>query len=166
MKPQETREGQDQMRAMKAHLVSRRHIWAKTCQKDAIGKKATIRVAIHYWRPTGTKHLAMDGEMKSGQGMRQYYDETYPKYLEKFAKKYGSKVSEGSVPTERSRDASGIPSMYPQQEPVRYIEITPEMRKALGGKDKGVPLFQAAPLIPAGAAGSGGLLDQFGERQE
>ena len=51
-------------------------------------------------------------------------------------------------------------------EPVRYIEITPEMRKALGGKDKGVPLFQAAPLIPAGAAGSGGLLDQFGERQE
>jgi hypothetical protein len=39
------------------------------------------------------------------------------------------------------------------------------MRKAFGGKDKGVPLFQAAPLIPVGI-GAGGLLDQFGERQQ
>ena len=80
--------------------------------------------------------------------MKKYYDEMYPKYLDKFAKKYGSKVQEGSIPTELSRDANGIPSMYPQQEPVRYIDITPEMRAAFGGKDKGVPLFGAAPAIP------------------
>jgi len=149
-----------------------------------IGKKATIKINS-YGKEGGT--FVMDGEMLGGQGMKQYYDETYPNYLEKFAKKYGSKVSDGSLAGTKSKDQlasqlygrgetyKNLPSESKRQvdqmfladkEPVRYIEITPEMRKALGGKDKGVPLFQAAPLIPAGAAGSGGLLDQFGERQE
>ena len=149
-----------------------------------IGKKATIKINS-YGKEGGT--FAMDGEMLGGQGMKQYYDETYPNYLEKFAKKYGSKVSDGSLTGTKSKDQlaaqvygrgetyKNLPSEYKREidqmfladnEPVRYIEITPEMRKALGGKDKGVPLFQAAPLITAGAAGSGGLLGQFGERQE
>jgi hypothetical protein len=151
-----------------------------------IGKKATIKINS-YGKEGGT--FVMDGEMLGGQGMKQYYDETYPNYLEKFAKKYGSKVSDGSIVKPKTDDVDILgyiggpryankqitwselvelnPSLKNQfKEPVRYIDITPEMRKALGGKDKGVPLFQAAPLIPAGAAGSGGLLDQFGERQE
>jgi hypothetical protein len=113
----------------------------------------------------------------------------YPKYLDKFAKKYGSKVSEGGV-AQAPKSASEVleftggqkyangqitwnelvelnPSLKNEfKEPVRYIDITPAMRKALGGKDKGVPLFQAAPLIPAGVAGSSGLLDQFGESEQ
>jgi hypothetical protein len=148
-----------------------------------IGKKATIKINS-YGKEGGT--FAMDGEMLGGQGMKQYYDETYPNYLDKFAKKYGSKVSDGSLAGTKSKDQlasqlygrgetyKNLPSESKRQvdqmfladkEPVRYIEITPEMRKALGGKDKGVPLFQAAPLIPVGI-GAGGLLDQFGERQQ
>ena len=124
-----------------------------------------------------------------GEGMKKYYDEVYPKYLDKFAKKYGSKVSEGGV-AQAPKSASEVleftggqkyangqitwdelvelnPSLKNEfKEPVRYIDITPAMRKALGGKDKGVPLFQAAPLIPAVAAGSSGLLDQFGENEQ
>lgn len=136
--------------------------------------------------------------------MKKYYDDVYPKYLEKFAKKYGATVKEVNVkvgdewpfPIEVSSDgnqywlygrdprADGVQRNLSKKfdnlgdaykardeiydgyhEPVRYIEITPEMRKAFGGKDKGVPLFQAAPLIPVGI-GAGGLLDQFGERQQ
>jgi hypothetical protein len=158
--------------------------------KDAIDS-GSDRVAI----TTGDRQVERFGSGSNEKGLKQYYDETYPKYLQKFAKKYGAKVTDGSVPLpvedtwpafrdwaeERGIFGSAInewkrgsSSKLVQEylksaqtlEPVRYIEITPEMRKALGGKDKGVPLFQAAPLIPAGAAGSGGLLDQFGERQE
>ena len=131
-----------------------------------VGKDATKKV-LQQLKENPNKPARITGLdlQVGGEGMKKYYDETYPKYLEKFAKKYGATVKEGSVPTERSRDANGIPSMYPKQEPVKYIDITPEMRKAFGGKDKGVPLFQAAPLIPVGI-GAGGLLDQFGERQQ
>ena len=152
--------------------------------KDAIDS-GSDRVAI----TTGDRQVQRFGNGFNEKGLKQYYDETYPKYLDKFAKKYGSRVSEGGIPpapksasevlkfTGGQKYANGqitwneLVELNPSiknkfEEPVRYIEITPEMRKALGGKDKGVPLFQAAPLIPAGAAGSGGLLDQFGERQE
>jgi len=129
-----------------------KEVWADTSVKpeklsDVIGKDLTKKIVDGSGADeNGVKALrGLDLEV-GGEGMKKYYDDIYPKYLEKFAKKYGSKVSDGSVPTERSRDASGIPSMYPQQEPVKYIEITPEMRKALGGKDKGVPLFGAGAL--------------------
>jgi hypothetical protein len=112
---------------------------------DLIGKDAARKLLEQPKQGTLRSLSGVDLQV-GGEGMKKYYDDVYPKYLEKFAKKYGSKVSEGSVPIERSRDASGIPSMYPQQEPVKYIEITPEMRKALGGKDKGVPLFGAGAL--------------------
>ena len=131
---------------------------------DLIGKDAARKLLEQPKQGTLRSLSGVDLQV-GGEGMKKYYDDVYPKYLEKFAKKYGATVKEGSVPTERSQDASGIPSMYPQQEPVRYIEITPEMRKAFGGKDKGVPLFQAAPLIPVGI-GAGGLIDQLGERPQ
>ena len=66
-----------------------------------IGKKATIKINS-YGKEGGT--FAMDGEMLGGQGMKQYYDETYPNYLDKFAKKYGSKVSDGSLVGTKSKD--------------------------------------------------------------
>lgn len=105
---------------------------------------------------------------ENAEGMRKYYDEIYPKYLDKFAKKYGSSVKEGAVVTKKSTIEKAGASYYQtpgKTEPVRYIEITPEMRKAFGGKEKGVPLFQMAPAIPAGAIGAGGLLDQFKQEQ-
>ena len=144
-----------------------------------IGKDAASKVVA-----SGREEsvIPSKGVSIGGKGMKKYYDEVYPKYLEKFAKKYGATVKEGSVRTSskdpvkvsqvQGWDLGGMtPEEFVKQynnknnEPVRYIDITPEMRKAFGGKDKGVPLFQAAPLIPVGI-GAGGLLDQFGERQQ
>lgn len=68
-----------------------------------------------------------------GEGMKKYYDEIYPTYLQKYGKKWGAKVGETTV------EADG-------KEPVRFVDITPEMRKSVG---KGQPLFSAA------AAGTG-----------
>jgi len=57
-----------------------------------------------------------------GEGMKKYYDEVYPNYLNKLGKKYGSQVGETRIKTGR-----GVPG----GEPVRYLDITPEMRKAI-----------------------------------
>jgi hypothetical protein len=116
------------------------------------------------------------GEIKSadftvgGEGMKKYYDEIYPKFLDKYGKKWGAKVQEGNIPqppksasevlefTGGQKYANGQitwselvelnPSLKREfTEPIRYIDITPEMRKSVG---KGQPLFTAAPLtIPA-----------------
>jgi len=57
-----------------------------------------------------------------GEGMKKYYDEVYPNYLNKLGKKYGAQVGETRIKTGR-----GVPG----GEPVRYLDITPEMRKAV-----------------------------------
>ena len=171
-----------------------------------VGKDATKKV-LQQLEKDPKKPARIEGlDLKvGGDGMKKYYDDIYPKYLDKFAKKYGSSVKEGSInpkgqewpfpiriasdgkkywlagrdPRTDTPDAilsskfDNIADAYKQRdqmysgftEKVRYIEITPEMRKAFGGKNKGVPLFQMAPAIPAGTIGAGGLLDQFGQEQ-
>ena len=58
-----------------------------------------------------------------GQGMKKYYDEIYPAFLKKFAKKYNADFGQTTLP-----QAEG--------ETVRYLEITPSMRDAV---KKGLP---------------------------
>jgi hypothetical protein len=74
-----------------------------------------------------------------GEGMKKYYDEIYPKFLDKYGKKWGARIGETKV------DADGM------QEPIRYLDVTPEMR---AGVSKGQPLFQAAPIVGTGLLGS------------
>ena len=83
--------------------------------------------------------LSGDGLKIGGEGMKKYYDEIYPKFLDKYGKKWGARVGETKV------DAEGI------QEPIRYLDITPEMKASVS---KGQPLFQAAPIIGTGLLGS------------
>ena len=76
-----------------------------------------------------------------GEGMKKYYDEIYPKFLDKYGKKWNARVGETRIKT-----GQGIPGGAP----VRYIDITPEMK---GAVSKGQPLFAAAPALPLGAQG-------------
>ena len=77
-----------------------------------------------------------------GEGMKKYYDEIYPAFLAKQGKKYNAKTGETRISTGRS-NVGGMPSIYPDKETIRYIDISPEMR---GGVKKGQPLFTAAPI--------------------
>lgn len=143
--------------------------------KEKVGKDMAEKIrnnvgeSLAKERPMRPDWMRISGDDLTigGEGMKKYYDEMYPKYLDKFAKKYGSKVQEGSLSGSASKDElaakiygrgetyKNLPSESKRRidqmfmsggEPVRYIDITPEMRAAFGGKDKGVPLFGAAPF--------------------
>ena len=75
-----------------------------------------------------------------GKGMKKYYDEIYPKFLEKYGKKWNAKT--GKTKVNRAREGSSISEL------VTYIDITPEMRGEI--KQKGQPLFSAAPFVGSG----------------
>jgi hypothetical protein len=112
-----------------------------------------------------------------GEGMKKYYDEIYPKFLDKYGKKYGAKVGETSIntgkvqskdelaaqvygrgeiyrnlPSEQKRKIDVMFMDMARDEPIRYLDITPQMKE---GTSKGQPLFAATPAIPAA-----GLLDE------
>jgi len=97
-----------------------------------------------------------------GEGMKKYYDEVYPNYLEKYGKKYGAQVGDTTVnvgkvqskdelakqlygnnetyknlPSEQKRKVDVMFMDMSKDEPVRYLDITPEMKKAV---QKGQPL--------------------------
>ena len=92
-----------------------------------------------------------------GEGMKKYYDEIYPKFLEKYGKKWNAKMGETGITTNRPI-VNGVPSMYPDKETVRYIDITPEMK---AGVQKGQPLFAAAPI---GAATGAATMQDEGKK--
>lgn len=92
-----------------------------------------------------------------GEGMKKYYDEIYPKFLEKYGKKWNAKMGETGITTGRA-NVNGVPSMYPDKETVRYIDITPEMK---AGVKKGQPLFAAAPI---GAATGAATMQDEGKK--
>lgn len=127
----------------------------------------------------GTDVYSGDNLKVGGEGMKKYYDEIYPNFLNKYGKKYGAQVGETKVNTRESayvdyivgqgnfndttvlgvrsdgsttiinqnansmREAQQLANRYKeknlksQKETVRYLDITPEMKKAV---QKGQPL--------------------------
>jgi len=103
-----------------------------------------------------TGSLTGDNLTIGGEGMKKYYDEVYPNYLEKYGKKYGAQVGDTTVnvgkvqskdelakqlygnnetyknlPSEQKRKVDVMFMDMSKDEPVRYLDITPEMRKAI-----------------------------------
>jgi hypothetical protein len=79
------------------------------------------------------------------KGMKKYYDEIYPTFLAKQAKKYGAQVGETRIKTGNAyAQTKGIPA----EQPVRYIDIAPGMQDAVpyakgGAVDKNTAFIQA-----------------------
>ena len=101
--------------------------------------------------------------------MKKYYDEIYPKFLDKYGKKWNARVGEtqikvGEDVVDQGMMAPGIGLIgettvkAAPRETIRYIDITPEMK---GAVSKGQPLFAAAPALPLG-----GLLGEPEKKKE
>jgi hypothetical protein len=114
---------------------------------NVIGKETAKKLLEQ--KPIDDNRVLQGLDLKiGGEGMKKYYDEIYPKFLEKYGKKWNAKMGETGITTGRA-NVNGVPSMYPDKETVRYIDITPEMK---AGVKKGQPLFAAAPIGAATGA--------------
>lgn len=102
-----------------------------------------------------------------GEGMRHFYDEKLPSYLNKYGQKYGVQVTPFDIElkpeTKQSTyNFSGQPSgevVYPSEtKQLHGFDITPEMRQEITGK--GLPLYQQIGIPTGGAAAGMGALEQ------
>lgn len=89
-----------------------------------------------------------------GEGMKKYYDETYPAFLDKYAKKWNAKIGETNINPRGTAWKYGL-DLKDTDIPVRYMDITPEMK---AGVQKGQPLFAAAPI--GAATGTAAMQDE------
>ena len=114
--------------------------------EDIIGKDMAKKIANDEGRPgdgTGYRNWktfrGVDLQV-GGEGMKGFYDTILPKYLDKYGKKWDAKTGMTEIPTDGTSAS------------VHYMDITPKMKESV--LTKGQPLFQMAPAIPAGAAGT------------
>ena len=77
-----------------------------------------------------------------GEGMKKFYDQILPKFLDKYAKKWDGKVGKTNIQADRDSVA------------VQYIDVTPKMKESV--LTKGQPLF---------AIGAGGAAVQQEDNQ-
>ena len=126
-----------------------------------IGKEAASKVMAQEPNINGLRSLKGEELQVGGEGMKKYYDEIYPKFLDKYGKKWNARVGEtqikvGKDVVDQGMMAPGIGFIgettvkAAPSETIRYIDITPEMK---GAVSKGQPLFAATPALPLGAQG-------------
>jgi hypothetical protein len=109
---------------------------------DLIGKDLSKKIMEESGGSLGGVELDVGGE-----GMKGFYDNILPKSLDKLGKKFDAKVGKTFIEGERTRDADGFPSMYPEKIEVWKMDITPKMRESV--VSKGQPLF-VAPIVAPG----------------
>lgn len=120
---------------------------------DLIGKEAADKIMNVTPREgraagLGVRQRTLEGlDLKiGGEGMRGFYDQILPAAVNKLAKKFGGKVTQGEVETgdpnnptgwESTGNVSGSPARG-----VHILDITPELHDA--ALEQGFPLFQGA----------------------
>jgi len=108
---------------------------------DVIGKELADKVMR---AEPDTRLTGLDLKV-GGEGMKKYYDEIYPGFLNKYGKKFDAKVGETTLKLTEGVPRKGISG---ESEPVRYIDITPKMKEALS---KGQPMFKEGGLVSSDA---------------
>jgi len=143
-----------------------------------VGKEVAEKLLDAKGNEMGVKALDGIDLQVGGEGMKKYYDEIYPKFLDKYGKKWNARVGETQISTGdnawnmaeqikmrgisdaqwRAMSEADKLTLWNEikksegktQESIRYIDITPEMK---GAVSKGQPLFAATPALPLGAQG-------------
>lgn len=92
-----------------------------------------------------------------GEGMKGFYDQILPSYLNEYGKKYGVRVGTYDMPVGEKMvpDRAGlgmISSGEQEMVPFHSFDITPQMREDI--TTKGMPLYQVAPPVAIGAGAS------------
>jgi hypothetical protein len=106
---------------------------------DYVGKDLANKIKDDFANKTGQEHSYSGLDLDvGGEGMKGFYDNILPKFLDKYGKKWDAKVGMTDMPVGKNKES------------VHYMDITPKMKESV--LTKGQPLFQMAPAIPAGVA--------------
>ena len=104
--------------------------------EEVLGKSMSKKIMAEKDGVISGDDLAIGGE-----GMKQYYDKTYPEFLAKYGKKWNAKLGDTKI---NPKNIAWQYGLDPKDVDigVKYIDVTPEMK---AGVSKGQPLFQAIP---------------------
>jgi len=119
--------------------------------EEVLGKSMAKQIAEQK-----TGNIRGDDLTIGGEGMKAYYDEIYPAFLDKQSKKWNAKTGETTIGKKGTTEKAGV-NYYQTPDTsakVRYIDITPEMKGALA---QGQPLHGLIPAIPAAGFGVEGM---------
>jgi hypothetical protein len=141
-------------------------VWAVNAWKDgmkAITKDATTdadlanlvgkELADKAIKQGGGEYAGLDLQV-GGEGMKGFYDQIVPSYLNDYGKRYGVTVGTYDMPIGEKMvpDRAGlgmIRSGEQEMAPFHSFDITPQMREEI--TTKGQSLYQAAPPVAIGA---------------
>jgi hypothetical protein len=188
------REGQDKYRMA---IVGKdgqgvnlpKEIFSETELKNYLGNDVAKKIVDGEGQSGGGRMTLRGPDLTvGGQGMKKYYDEIYPKFLDKYGKKWNARVGETQISTGdnawnmaeqikmrgisdaqwRAMSEADKLTLWNEikksegktQESIRYIDITPEMK---GAVSKGQPLFAA---VPVGSIGLGYQKDKIDNVEE
>jgi hypothetical protein len=135
---------------------------------DYVGKEVADKLMSQ--PSTGTNRMLGGVDLEvGGEGMKGFYDQILPSYLNTFGKPYGSQISTFSIPGDRAETVErlgvagrNLSEMTPQEVidfnkmvdeagaiKLHSFPITPQMREQI--KQKGLPLYQQIGIPTAGA---------------
>lgn len=101
-----------------------------------------------------------------GEGMKGFYDQIIPAFLNKYTKKWGGRVGETNIGvglSEKEMRRAGVPkpsdpNYYDKPTAVHSLDITPAMRESVA---QGQPMFQADRPTPGTTEGQTQALTAF-----
>jgi hypothetical protein len=135
---------------------------------DYVGKEVADKLMSQ--PSTGTNRMLGGVDLEvGGEGMKGFYDQILPSYLNTFGKPYGSQISTFSIPGDRAETVErlgvagrNLSEMTPQEVidfnkmvdeagaiKLHSFPITPQMREQI--KQKGLPMYQQIGIPTAGA---------------
>lgn len=109
---------------------------------EIVGKDLADKIAK---QETPNAQYAGKDLVVGGEGMKGFYDNILPKFLDKYAKKWDAKTGMSEI---KAGD---------KNEPVHYIDITPKMRESVVTKGQ--------PMFAIGAGGAGAATQQNQEKK-
>lgn len=129
----------------------------KSKLQDYVGKDAARKLTEQPVDESGKQSISGDDLKVGGEGMKGFYDQIIPSFLNKYTKKWGGKVGETTL-GDLVRGEDGLKQKSPSEpirtdmgmvaEKVHSLDITPAMKDSVLGQ--GQALFQGAEKTPRG----------------
>jgi len=126
---------------------------------DYIGKEGAQKILEA--SPDDSGNLALRGVdlQVGGEGMKSFYDQILPNYLNTFGKPYGAQVGQIQAPIKHELEGLRRMAGMAEDPPLTLhnFPITSEMRESI--KQKGLPLYQQVGIPTAGAGAASQMLE-------